>query len=66
MIMSELPAMPAAPGAGSAAAEGSGVSCGICHNDSLREVGELEVCFHRWATGCWCLRHHCTRPWSVC
>mmetsp|Transcript_8248 Transcript_8248/g.24625 ORF Transcript_8248/g.24625 Transcript_8248/m.24625 type:complete len:552 (-) Transcript_8248:3183-4838(-) len=52
MIMSELPAMPAAPGAGSAAAEGSGVSCGICHNDSLREVGELEVCFHRFCFPC--------------
>ncbi len=36
----------AAAGAGSAA-EG-GVACGICHNEELLDVGELDVCFHRW------------------
>lgn len=25
----------------------AGVACGICHNEKLAEVGELEVCFHR-------------------
>lgn len=24
-----------------------GISCGICHNDHLQAVGELDICYHR-------------------
>ena len=41
-----LTSSPAAVGAGSAG-EG-GVACGICHSEELLDVGELDVCFHRW------------------
>jgi hypothetical protein len=29
--------------------EQAGVTCGICHNDHLQSVGELDSCFHRSA-----------------
>jgi hypothetical protein len=31
-----------------AGAEPAGVTCGICHNDHLQSVGELDSCFHRF------------------
>ncbi len=25
-----------------------GIICGICHTERLREIGQLDCCFHRW------------------
>lgn len=29
-----------------------GISCGICHNDHLQAVGELDICYHRCSLAC--------------
>lgn len=43
-ISDSMVAEPAGP-------EQAGVTCGICHNDHLQSVGELDSCFHRSVSG---------------